>query len=72
MGACIGTSQGGAGQRRGGRCLRAAFSFVGGEILVRRRQLQDEPGAGAAVGLHQEALPGGDPTDKGLCQGFEL
>ena len=43
MGACVGPPHGGAGQRRGGRCLRAAFSFVGGEIIVRRGQLQDEP-----------------------------
>ena len=72
MGIGIRSPHGGAGQRRGGRCLRAAFSFVGGEIIVRRGELQDEPGSGVAVGFHQEALSGGNPTDKGLCQGFEL
>ena len=72
MGACVGAQHGGAGQRRRGRCLRAAFLFVGGGVFVRRGDLQYEPGAGAAVGLHQEALSGTDPTDKGLCQGFEL
>ena len=68
----IGPPHGGAGQRRGGRYLRAALSFVGGSVGVRRGQLQDEPGPGAAVGFHQEALSGGDPGDEGLCQGFEL
>ena len=52
MGACIRAQHGGAGQRRGGRCLRAAFSFVDSSVGVWRGQLQDEPGTGAAVGLH--------------------
>ena len=70
-GAWIGTPHGGAGQRCAGRCLRAAFSFVGGGIVVRRGELQDEPGAGAAVGFHQEALSRGDPANEGLGQRFQ-
>ena len=33
--------------------------------------LQDEPGAGAAVGFHQEALSRGDPANEGLGQRFQ-
>ena len=43
-----------------------------GRIGVRSVELQNEPGSGAAVDFHQKALPGGDPADEGLCQGFEL
>ena len=57
MWVCIGPPHGGAGQRRGGRCLRAAFSSVRGGVVARRGELQDEPGPGAAVGFYQKALP---------------
>lgn len=70
MWVCIGPPHGGAGQRRGGRCLRAAFSSVRGGVVARRGELQDEPGPGAAVGFYQKALPSADPGYERLGQRF--
>ena len=71
MGACIRAQHGGAGQRRGGCCLRAAFSFVGGGIVIRCGQPQDKPGTRVAVGFYQKALSGGDPGYERLGQRFQ-